>query len=251
MVDIVDLDPNTPTGQDLVSRGDDEIVRIKQALAQDFGGIDGPVFEDADVNGLNGTTLMTAAVLSSFNARIEQNADDLANFDPYIVGQIILWSGSIGSIPAGWALCDGTIQNSVQTPDLRDVFIRGAGGAFAPGDEGGSDTGSTASAGDHNHSVTVQGTALTPAQLPNLDANLRIQSDAIANNQSDAHNQSGHVAGGRAVANQPESAPVTTTGLNGATHTHSASSGNAGAHTHTYATVPPYYALAYIMYVGV
>jgi len=37
-------------------------------------------------------------------------------------GAIIMWNGSIFSIPEGWALCDGTKG----TPDLRDKFIIGA-----------------------------------------------------------------------------------------------------------------------------
>lgn len=37
-------------------------------------------------------------------------------------GAIIIWSGSIASIPDGWQLCDGTNG----TPDLRDKFIVGA-----------------------------------------------------------------------------------------------------------------------------
>jgi hypothetical protein len=38
-------------------------------------------------------------------------------------GGIIMWSGTIATIPAGWALCDG----SNGTPDLRNRFIAGAG----------------------------------------------------------------------------------------------------------------------------
>ena len=38
----------------------------------------------------------------------------------------MMWSGSIASIPAGWALCDGGIHDGKQTPDLRDRFIVGA-----------------------------------------------------------------------------------------------------------------------------
>ena len=38
------------------------------------------------------------------------------------VGGIILWSGTIASIPSGWVLCDG--NNS--TPDLRNRFVVGA-----------------------------------------------------------------------------------------------------------------------------
>ena len=37
-------------------------------------------------------------------------------------GGIIMWSGSIANIPAGWLLCNG----SNNTPDLRDRFIIGA-----------------------------------------------------------------------------------------------------------------------------
>ncbi len=44
---------------------------------------------------------------------------------------IMLWSGAIVDIPAGWALCDG--NNG--TPDLRDKFIVGAGATFNPGDD--------------------------------------------------------------------------------------------------------------------
>ena len=41
---------------------------------------------------------------------------------PLPFGAIIMWFGSIASIPSGWALCDGS-QN---TPDLRNRFIVGA-----------------------------------------------------------------------------------------------------------------------------
>ena len=48
-------------------------------------------------------------------------------------GVIVMWSGSIANIPAGWALCDGTNG----TPNLRDRFIVGAGNTYNPGDTGG------------------------------------------------------------------------------------------------------------------
>ncbi len=38
-------------------------------------------------------------------------------------GGIIMWSGSVASIPQGWALCDGTNG----TPDLKDRFVISAG----------------------------------------------------------------------------------------------------------------------------
>ena len=48
-------------------------------------------------------------------------------------GVIMMWSGSVATIPTGWLLCDG--NNS--TPDLRGRFIVGAGGAYSPADVGG------------------------------------------------------------------------------------------------------------------
>lgn len=48
-------------------------------------------------------------------------------------GAIIMWSGSIGSIPAGYVICNG----SNGTPDLRDRFVVGAGNTYAVGNTGG------------------------------------------------------------------------------------------------------------------
>lgn len=48
-------------------------------------------------------------------------------------GTIIAWSGKQGSIPAGWAICDGTNG----TPDLRARFIMGASNITSVGALGG------------------------------------------------------------------------------------------------------------------
>ena len=48
-------------------------------------------------------------------------------------GAIIMWSGSIGSIPSGYVICNG----SNGTPDLRDSFIVGSGNTYAVGNTGG------------------------------------------------------------------------------------------------------------------
>lgn len=52
------------------------------------------------------------------------------------IGGIIMWSGAIGAIPTGWALCDG--NNGTQ--DLRNFFVIGAGDTYAVGATGGSAT---------------------------------------------------------------------------------------------------------------
>ncbi len=51
-------------------------------------------------------------------------------------GVILIWKGSVATIPAGFVLCDGTNG----TPDLRDKFVAGAGGTYAVNAQGGSNT---------------------------------------------------------------------------------------------------------------
>jgi hypothetical protein len=66
-----------------------------------------------------------------------------ATANPVPAGGIIMWSGSIGSIPATYYLCDG--QNG--TPDLRDRFVVGAGNTYAVGNTGGFTSAATSSGG--------------------------------------------------------------------------------------------------------
>ena len=53
------------------------------------------------------------------------------------IGGIMIWSGAVNKIPAGWALCDGNVHNNMQTPNLKDLFIVGAGGSYGVGAKGG------------------------------------------------------------------------------------------------------------------
>jgi hypothetical protein len=69
---------------------------------------------------------------------------------PIPVGGILLWSGSIGSIPAGYVLCNG----SNGTPDLRDRFVVGAGNTYAVNATGGS---ADAVLVSHTHAITDPG----------------------------------------------------------------------------------------------
>ena len=48
-------------------------------------------------------------------------------------GTIAFWTGNEADIPITWRVCNGTRH----TPDLRDLFIGGAGNLYAPDDTGG------------------------------------------------------------------------------------------------------------------
>jgi hypothetical protein len=133
-------------------------------------------------------------------------------------GMILLWSGSTGSIPPGWVLCDGT--NS--TPDLRNRFIVGAGSTYAVDATGGS---ADATLPSHTHTATS--TVTDPGHS-------HIQfATGPKNNSFDS---------GTFVANdQSGSTSTNTTGI-----TVSTSLSTEGSSA-TNANLPPYYALAYIM----
>ncbi len=71
---------------------------------------------------------------------------------PFKKGMIILWSGSVASIPGGWALCKG----AGGTPDLRNSFVIGAGDTYPVDDTGGATThGHSASSPPHGHQINT------------------------------------------------------------------------------------------------
>jgi hypothetical protein len=142
---------------------------------------------------------------------ILQNAPTSASAIP--AGGIIIWSGSTGSIPSGWFLCNGANG----TPDLRDRFIVGAGNTYAVNATGGT---ADAVVVSHNHTVT------DPGHFHSLVGT------ALG------------IASGNYAASSLTEIPYNFTVTN------SASTGitinNAGV-SGTNANLPPYYALAYIM----
>lgn len=76
-------------------------------------------------------------------------------------GSILMWSGSIATIPSGFILCNG----AGGSPDLRDRFIVGAGTTYNPADTGGSTTHQHAFAGDGHKHTLVAGTDLADGLL--------------------------------------------------------------------------------------
>lgn len=149
-------------------------------------------------------------------------------------GMILLWSGTIATIPSGWLLCDGA--NS--TPDLRDSFIMGAGNTYATDDTGGVATPSTNSQGSHSHGAATGSTALTLSQIPSHNHGLNVPLGQWIAGSSEASWPGSYTWIGNALG-------ITQNAGSGSGHTHTL--GSDGGHTHTVSDLPPYYALAYIM----
>lgn len=169
-----------------------------------------------------------------------------ASINKIPVGGIIMWSGSLGSLPSWWQICDGTNG----TPDLRDQFVVGAGDQVAVDETGGATTGdwshthsgTTGSDGAHTHTLTVSNENThkhldytSGYSLASLDVG---DSGSLARSTSHTHKID----------------------LLGVNHTHTNRDGatsDPGTHTHTIGPssstgsateniLPPYYALAYI-----
>jgi hypothetical protein len=132
------------------------------------------------------------------------------------VGGIILWSGSVATIPAGWLLCNGAYS----TPDLTDRFVIGAGNTYAPAGAGGSADAITVT---HTHVATVVDTG---------HSHTAGSTDLSAAGTAKAYRDTTIVGGLLA----------TTTAVTGISVTN-ASAGASG----TGANLPPYYALCYII----
>jgi hypothetical protein len=188
----------------------------------------------------NGGTGATTASAARTNLGVAASAFSVPT------GGIIMWSGSIASIPAGWFLCDGTNG----TPNLTNRFVVMAGGAYAVGSSGGSAdaivvshshgasagtetanhshgfSGTTSGIGDHAHGYTTVGSGSD------------IGDGGLANK--------GNVGAATAGAGAHSHTYSGNTGGISANHTH-AITVNAAGSSGTNANLPPYYALAYIM----
>jgi len=138
-----------------------------------------------------------------------------ATVSPLPTGSIILWSGSIGSIPSGYVICDGT--NS--TPDLRDKFIVGAGSTYSVAATGGSADSIVVT---HTHTASV--TDPTHRHLVSRTSTYGLGSS----------NEAPGTGAGGTLYSDYQATGISVTNAN---------TGTSG----TNANLPPYYALAYIM----
>ena len=168
---------------------------------------------------------------------ILQNAPESAPAIPS--GGIILWSGSTGSIPSGWYLCDGTNG----TPDLRNSFIVGAGSTYAV-----NATGGTADAIVVSHTHTATSVVTDPGHdhytmkgLSGYPWSYWTNKEQTAGSGLNDGGASSYVMSGGSDDADAFPTNTKTTGVTVATT--NASTGVSG----TNANLPPYYALAYIM----
>ena len=200
----------------------------------------------------------TAAPLNKVLVKID-STDEVRDLDGYPlmpIGGIIMWSGT--TPPYGWYLCNGqsvTLSGSgrggvtIVTPNLLGKFIVGADNSSFP---------INTSGGNDN---VVLGVANLPPHA-HAPGSLNITSSGPHQHRSGWSTESS-ADGGESTADHINSAPnsiyfytdTTTPGYTGA-HTHASTDfagiTGPGAGTSTaFSILPPYYALAYIIYFGV
>ncbi len=223
-----------PDGSDPKGQGDDHLRLIKNVLKSTFPNFTGP---------LTGTQAQYNAVLG-----------EGVTMKP---GMIVMYSGALNSIPAGWLLCNGSGSTSTggAVPDMRDRFVIGSGGGYGHLSRGGSD--------QHNHSVSVSNTTLPIDQMPSHRHNVM---GSTSNSWSDQAGAATPIQGGDSPANNKAAGfagPYTgrynvnagfayfqNDGRTGQPLVEA--TGNGGAHGHTATAVaashiPPYVALAFII----
>lgn len=197
-------------------------------IDNEYNAISNAIASKADVNSpaLTGTPTAPTATAGTNTTQIATTAFALANGVPS--GCILLWSGSIASIPSGWVLCNG----SSGTPDLRNRFVVGAGSTYAVGATGGS---ADATLVSHSHSVSdpghVHGVS-DPGHVHGIQGSIQTLGTA------------GSVGTWVNIGSQNSYGATTGISIQGnGTGISIASAGSSA----TNANLPPYYALAYIM----
>ena len=164
----------------------------------------------------NGTSNVAFVAPGTSGNVLTSNGTTWVSGASFVTGMIVLWSGSIATIPAGFALCNG----SNGTPDLRDRFVVGAGSTYAVNATGGS---ANATLPTHTHTATV-------TDPGHLHTYTRGGTDTVSGGGITIQTNS-------ALPSQNTSTAFT--GISVANSTEGSSATNAN--------LPPYFALAYIM----
>jgi hypothetical protein len=142
-------------------------------------------------------------------------------------GGIIMWSGTIATIPSGWYLCNG----SNSTPDLRNKFVIGA---FS--DDSGTAkttvTGTATQTGGSKDAIVVSHTHTATVTDPSHTHSFTAQ-----------QNIGGFTSDGQAPDQQSTSQSSTTASATTGITVANSTEGSSG----TNANLVPYYALAFIM----
>ena len=201
----------------------------------EFTAIASAISSKADLNSpaLTGTPTAPTASAGTNTTQLASTAFvQTAISAAFTSGMIMMWSGTIATIPTGWVLCNG----SNSTPDLRNRFVIGAhsdtaGVAYTTVTGSNTTSGGTKDAINvsHTHTATTTATDSGHSHTSFSNGAPNGAGAGIALTSSSGGNTPGHAV-------QSSTANITAT-------TTISTEGSSG----TNQNLPPYYALAFIM----
>lgn len=228
------------TVKDTLTSGDPNKIVKGTEIDTEFIAISAAIASKADLASpaLTGVPTAPTATATSNTSQIATTAFVQTAISTALSGIIAMWSGSIGTIPTGWVLCDGTNG----TPDLRDKFVIGArqdNATVASTNVTGSLTATGGSKDSivvsHSHTATTTATDAGHKHLALDPEGGTVQTYGIPATGGPgapvyASIPNNNFQTGRGFASISASTTVATTGSSG-----------------TNANLPPYFALAFIM----
>ena len=201
----------------------------------EFTAIASAISSKADLNSpaLTGTPTAPTASAATNTTQVATTAFvQTALSAAFTSGMIMMWSGTIATIPTGWVLCNG----SNSTPDLRNRFIIGAhsdtaGVAYTTVTGSNTQTGGTKDAINvsHTHTATTTATDSGHTHLSNAVGLVNGTINWVGTGGT-PYNNGNNTNTGTGTANITATTTISTEGSSG-----------------TNQNLPPYYALAYIM----
>ena len=206
-------------------------------------------------------TVPTAGTATDYDFLVVSASQVVAqvNAAPIPIGGIIMWSGNVASLPAGFALCDGSTANGTQTPDLSNRFILGSSNASGTptSNLGGGSPAATGGTTSHNHGGVTGDVTLNINQIPSHGHTykdsyfMEINDPGVSTNGGTVDGADFIGSGSNRFKGSGDSdndnrfiyfRNMTTNGTGGGqSHNHSI---NTNVH------IPTFYSLAFIMFVG-
>lgn len=218
------------TAKDSLPSGNSGKIVKGTELDTEFTAIASAISSKADLNSpaLTGTPTGPTATAATNTTQLATTAFvQTALASAFSSGMIMMWSGTIATIPTGWVLCNG----SNGTPDLRNRFIVGAH-SDATGVANTTITGSSTLTGGTKDAINVSHTHTATVSDP---GHIHSFTNPLAGSPNSGQIMRGDVLQATAY-NQTASA---VTGISVGISTEGSSGTNQN--------LPPYYALAFIM----
>ena len=222
------------TAKDALPTGNSGKIVKGTEIDTEYTAIASAISSKADLNSpaLTGTPTSPTAGAGTNTTQLATTAFvQTALASAFSTGMIMMWSGTIATIPTGWVLCNG----SNSTPDLRNRFVIGAHSDTA-GVAYTTVTGSNTTTGGSKDSIVVSHTHTGTSTV----------TDPGHTHTSPSNGAPNGGGAGACFSSGQSNTPGQTTLSNTTGITVSTSISTEGS-SGTNQNLPPYYALAYIM----